>query len=68
MLSEWIDIVLAIDVSRVARLAQLLPRALTVGVVTRPFAFEGRQRSRRAEEGIDELGTQVDSQLAATSR
>jgi cell division protein FtsZ len=35
--------------------------ALTVGVVTRPFAFEGRQRSRRAEEGIDELGTQVDS-------
>jgi cell division protein FtsZ len=35
--------------------------ALTVGVVTRPFAFEGIQRSRRADEGIDELGTQVDS-------
>jgi len=27
--------------------------ALTVGVVTKPFAFEGRQRTRRAEEGID---------------
>ena len=27
--------------------------ALTVGVVTRPFAFEGKQRSRRADEGIE---------------
>jgi cell division protein FtsZ len=35
--------------------------ALTVGVVTRPFAFEGVQRTRRAEEGIDELRKQVDS-------
>jgi cell division protein FtsZ len=35
--------------------------ALTVGVVTRPFAFEGRQRSRRADEGIDALSKQVDS-------
>lgn len=35
--------------------------ALTVGVVTRPFAFEGVQRSRRAEEGIQELARQVDS-------
>ena len=35
--------------------------ALTVGVVTRPFAFEGKQRSRRAEEGIDALRQQVDS-------
>ena len=35
--------------------------ALTVGVVTRPFAFEGRQRSRRADEGIEALSKQVDS-------
>jgi cell division protein FtsZ len=35
--------------------------ALTVGVVTRPFAFEGVQRTRRAETGIDELKKQVDS-------
>ena len=35
--------------------------ALTVGVVTRPFAFEGAQRTRRSEEGIEELRKQVDS-------
>lgn len=35
--------------------------ALTVGVVTRPFAFEGKQRGRRADEGINELSGQVDS-------
>jgi cell division protein FtsZ len=35
--------------------------ALTVGVVTRPFSFEGRQRSRRADEGIEALSKQVDS-------
>ena len=35
--------------------------ALTVGVVTKPFAFEGRQRTRRGDEGIDALRQQVDS-------
>jgi cell division protein FtsZ len=35
--------------------------ALTVGVVTRPFSFEGRQRSQRAEAGINELADHVDS-------
>ncbi len=35
--------------------------ALTVGVVTRPFGFEGTQRMRRAEEGIDQLKKHVDS-------
>jgi cell division protein FtsZ len=35
--------------------------ALTVGVVTRPFSFEGAQRTRRAEEGISELQKAVDS-------
>jgi cell division protein FtsZ len=35
--------------------------ALTVGVVTRPFSFEGRKRSIQAEEGIDELKADVDT-------
>src|SRR6201987_1434168 len=35
--------------------------ALTVGVVTRPFAFEGTQRARQAQEGIDKLREFVDT-------
>lgn len=35
--------------------------ALTVGVVTRPFAFEGRSRSISAEQGIVELSEHVDT-------
>ncbi|HAA90408.1 MAG: Cell division protein FtsZ [Thermoanaerobacterales bacterium 50_218] len=35
--------------------------ALTVGVVTRPFTFEGRKRANQAEKGIQELKTKVDS-------
>ena len=34
---------------------------LTVGVVTKPFAFEGRKRMTQAEQGIDELRSKVDS-------
>ena len=34
---------------------------LTVGVVTKPFKFEGANRMRQAEQGISELGTKVDS-------
>ena len=34
---------------------------LTVGVVTKPFAFEGRRRMLQAEAGIAELRTKVDS-------
>jgi cell division protein FtsZ len=34
---------------------------LTVGVVTKPFAFEGRRRMRAAEEGISELQSFVDT-------
>ncbi len=37
--------------------------ALTVGVVTRPFAFEGIRRSRVADEGIEKLREQVDTLL-----
>jgi cell division protein FtsZ len=35
--------------------------ALTVGVVTRPFAFEGRKRSTQAEDGIRKLKEKVDT-------
>ena len=34
---------------------------LTVGVVTKPFSFEGARRMRQAEAGIEELRTKVDS-------
>jgi cell division protein FtsZ len=35
--------------------------ALTIGVVTRPFAFEGRHRATQADEGIQELKQAVDT-------
>ena len=35
--------------------------ALTIGVVTRPFGFEGRRRAQQAESGISELKDQVDA-------
>lgn len=44
----------------VAKIARELG-ALTVGVVTRPFAFEGQQRLRLAEQGIAELRKAVDA-------
>jgi cell division protein FtsZ len=34
---------------------------LTVGVVTRPFTFEGRRRTSQAEEGINALKSRVDT-------
>jgi cell division protein FtsZ len=44
----------------VARIARSLG-ALTIGVVTRPFAFEGRRRANQAEEGIAKLREEVDT-------
>lgn len=35
--------------------------ALTVAVVTKPFAFEGRRRMEQAERGLQELGAAVDT-------
>jgi cell division protein FtsZ len=35
--------------------------ALTVGVVTKPFLFEGKKRMRQAEDGIEELKQNVDT-------
>jgi len=38
-------------------------RALTVGVVTKPFSFEGKRRMEQAEDGIKNLLAKVDSLL-----
>jgi len=35
--------------------------ALTVGIVTRPFNFEGRRRMRQADEGLEQLRSSVDT-------
>ena len=35
--------------------------ALTIGVVTRPFSFEGRRRAQQAEEGIEALRNECDT-------
>ena len=44
----------------IARIAKEIG-ALTVGVVTRPFAFEGKHRSKYADSGIAELKASVDT-------
>ncbi len=44
----------------VAQIAKELG-ALTVGVVTRPFSFEGQQRGKKAEAGFEELAKNVDT-------
>src|SRR2546422_6869043 len=44
----------------VARIARSLG-ALTIGVVTRPFSFEGKRRATQAEEGIAALREEVDT-------
>lgn len=44
----------------VARVARSLG-ALTIGVVTRPFSFEGRRRAEQAEAGIEALRGEVDT-------
>jgi cell division protein FtsZ len=44
----------------VARIARALG-ALTIGVVTRPFSFEGKRRAGQAESGIGQLREEVDT-------
>ena len=44
----------------VARIARSLG-ALTIGVVTRPFSFEGKRRATQAEDGIAALREEVDT-------
>ncbi len=45
----------------VAEIAREEIGALTVGIVTKPFGFEGRLRRNQAEQGIDLLGGKVDT-------
>jgi cell division protein FtsZ len=47
----------------IAEVAKQEIGALTVGVVTKPFDFEGAQRMRQAVEGIDRLREQVDTMI-----
>jgi cell division protein FtsZ len=44
----------------IARLAHSVG-ALTVGIVTKPFTFEGNRRNKQAQEGIDALEAEVDT-------
>jgi cell division protein FtsZ len=44
----------------IARLARDVG-ALAVGIITRPFRFEGTRRAKQAEEGIEALGAEVDT-------
>jgi cell division protein FtsZ len=44
----------------VAQVARSLG-ALTIGVVTRPFGFEGKRRAAQADAGIEQLRTEVDT-------
>ncbi|HEV8499657.1 MAG TPA: cell division protein FtsZ, partial [Gemmatimonadaceae bacterium] len=37
--------------------------ALTVGIVTKPFLFEGRKRMRQAEQGIADMAKHVDTMI-----
>lgn len=44
----------------IARIARELG-ALTIGVVTRPFQFEGKRRATQADEGVEALRSEVDT-------
>jgi cell division protein FtsZ len=46
----------------IARTAKELG-ALTVGVVTKPFSFEGQQRMKLAEQGLEDLKKEVDAMI-----
>lgn len=50
----------------VARIAKELG-ILTVGVVTKPFRFEGAKKMRAAEAGIEQLGQNVDTLIAISN-
>lgn len=41
--------------------------ALTVGVITKPFTFEGMKRRKQAVEGVDELRANVDSIIVVSN-
>lgn len=41
--------------------------ALTVGIVTKPFSFEGKKRAQQAEAGLEELSSYVDSLIIVSN-
>lgn len=51
----------------VARISRKLG-ALTVGVVTRPFNFEGKRRAEQAENGIENLRAEVDTLIVVPNQ
>ena len=51
----------------VARIAKELG-ALTVGVVSRPFAWEGPRRAQQAQKGIEELQAEVDTLIVVPNQ
>ncbi|MEY4425505.1 MAG: hypothetical protein RJB56_1132 [Actinomycetota bacterium] len=51
----------------VARISKSL-EALTVGVVTRPFGFEGKRRAQQAEQGIETLRGEVDTLIVVPNQ
>jgi cell division protein FtsZ len=51
----------------VARIAKNL-EALTVGVVTRPFGFEGKRRAQQADQGIEILRGEVDTLIVVPNQ
>lgn len=51
----------------VARVAKRVG-ALTVGVVTKPFAFEGKRRMQQAEAGIEALRAEVDTLIVVPNQ
>ena len=51
----------------VARIAKKVG-ALTVGVVTRPFNFEGKRRAEQAEQGIETLRAEVDTLIVVPNQ
>ena len=50
----------------VAKIARSLG-ALTIGVVTRPFSFEGKRRASQAEVGIEQLREEVDTLIVISN-
>lgn len=50
-----------------AKIAKERCECLTVGVVTKPFAFEGRNRMKQAEKGIKELRKHVDTLIVVSN-
>lgn len=51
----------------VAEIAKADCGCLTVGVVTKPFAFEGRRRMKQAEKAIEELRKHVDTVIVVSN-